>query len=73
MAAVYEPPGRPAPSDLKDSQPVLGNDPARAVLYQGRGVKLVRDGKLEPALDQFRRAAAFDPSNLSATKKPSPS
>ena len=60
MAAVYEPPARPAPGDLKDTQPVLGNDPARAVVYQGRGIKLVNDGKLEAALDQFRRAAALD-------------
>jgi Flp pilus assembly protein TadD len=65
MATVYEPSGRPAPSDLKDTQPVLESDPARAVLYQGRGIKLVSDGRLEPALDQFRRAAAFDPSNAS--------
>src|ERR1017187_1797716 len=64
MAAVYEPPARSDPNVHKDNEPVPEHDLARAVVYQGRGIKLVSDGKLEPALDQFRRAAAFDPSNL---------
>ena len=65
MAAVYEPPARSDPNVHQDNEPVPERDPARAVFYQERGVRLVGDGKLEPALDQFRRAAAFDPSNLS--------
>ena len=65
VAALYEPPPHPDPELLKNDQPVHERDPARAVLYQGRGIRLVKDGKLELALDQFHRAAAYDPLNIS--------
>src|SRR5271170_3254668 len=65
VAALYEPPAKPDADLLKNDQPVGERDPGRAVLYQGRGIQLVKDGKLELALDQFHRAAAYDPLNIS--------
>ncbi len=65
VAALYEPAGKPDADLLKNDQPVSERDPARAVLYQGRGIQFVKDGKLELALDQFHRAAAYDPLNIS--------
>ena len=66
VAALYEPPAHPDPDLLKNDEPIRERDPARAILCQGRGIQLAKDGKLELALDQFRRAAAYDPLNSSA-------
>ena len=53
------------PNLLKSTEPLRERDPARAVLFQGRGIQFVNDGKCEAAAEQFRRAAAFDPGNAS--------
>ena len=63
LAAVPPPPQSADPNLLRSAEPLRERDPARAVLFQGRGIQLVNDGKCEAAVEQFRRAAAFDPGN----------
>ncbi|MEI8064729.1 MAG: hypothetical protein WCH84_11780, partial [Verrucomicrobiota bacterium] len=46
------------------TEPIRQRDYARAAFYQGHGIELVNAGKFELALDQFRRALAFEPADV---------
>ena len=55
LGATYTPPLPKDSAIFKGAEPVRERDPARAVLFQGRGIKLVEKGNCEPAIQQFRR------------------
>ena len=63
LLAVATETSAPDPGLFKHTEPVRERDPARAVVFQGRGNELVAAGKYEAAIEQFRRAAAYDPLN----------
>ena len=65
-AAAVTGPVESDPALPTGTEPIRQRDPARAALYQGRGIELVSAGKFESALDQFRRALAFEPANVNA-------
>src|SRR5229473_523850 len=47
IAATTGPSTEPDPALHKDAPPIRQRDPARAALYQGRGIALVNAGKYE--------------------------
>lgn len=64
VLAIAGSPSGTDPSLFRNTEAVRQRDPARAVLFQGRGIEFVKTGNCEAAVEQFRRASAYDPLNV---------